>query len=111
MVVASLPANGTDGALRQLQTELLERVARGRIQGVVLDVSAVEIMDSFSARTLRTVAAAVRLCGSRAVVAGIQPEVAFAMTQLGIDLAGIATALDLDDAITELTAAPGGLHG
>ena len=111
MIVASLPANGPDGALRQLQTELLQRVSQRRIQGVVLDVSAVEIMDSFSARTLRTVAAAVGLCGSRAVVAGIQPEVAFAMTQLGVDLAGIPTALDLDDAIAELEASAGGFHG
>jgi rsbT antagonist protein RsbS len=111
VVVASLPANGTGGVLRQLQSELLKRVSQGRILGVVLDVSAVEIMDSFSARTLRTVAAAVRLCGSRAVVSGIQPEVAFAMTQLGVDLAGIATALDLDDAVAELEASAGEPHG
>jgi len=111
VLIASLPADGADRALSQLQSDVLERVSRHRVSGVVLDVSAVEVMDSFSVRTLRTIAGAVRLCGALPVIAGIQPEVAFAMTQLGLDLRGVSTALDLDDAMVELDHASGHGHG
>ena len=59
-------------------------------------------MDSFATRTLRSAAYASRLRGAQTVVVGIQPEVAFAMVQLGLDLGAVSTALDLDDAIAVL---------
>lgn len=102
VLIASLPADQDDTTLRELQEELLRRVSRNRAQGVVLDVSAVDVMDSFAVRTLRTIAYSAHLCGARTVVAGIRPDVAFAMTQLGIDLDDIVTALDLDDALLSL---------
>jgi rsbT antagonist protein RsbS len=102
VLIASLPADQDDAALRAVQESLLERVARDRARGVVLDVSAVEVLDSYAVRTLRTIAYSARLCGATTCVAGIRPAVAFAMTQLGIDLQGIATALDLDDALVVL---------
>lgn len=102
VLIASLQETEDDTELRQLQEQLLQRVAERRARGVVLDVSALEIMDSYSIRTLRTVAHASQLCGARVVVVGMQPEVAFSMTQLGIDLDTIDTALDLDDALVIL---------
>ncbi|MGA8014941.1 MAG: STAS domain-containing protein [Candidatus Dormiibacterota bacterium] len=102
VLIASLQAEQSDADLRRLNEELLDGVARRRATGVILDVSAVEVMDSYAVRSLRTVSYAAGLCGARAVVVGIQPGVAYAMTQLGITLEGIATALDLDDGLIEL---------
>ena len=102
VLIASLQANQSDSDLRSLHEELLAGVARRRATGVVLDVSAVEVMDSYAVRTVRSIAYAAGLCGARAVIVGIQPGVAYAMTQLGITLEGIATALDLDDGLSEL---------
>jgi rsbT antagonist protein RsbS len=63
-------------------------------------------MDSFATRTLRNLAEALRLRGATTVIAGIQPDVAFAMVQLGLTLDGILTALDLDEGLDLLTAPP-----
>jgi len=65
--------------------------------GVVIDVSALDVMDSFATRTLRGIAQTTRLRGTDTVIVGIQPEVAFSMVQLGLTLDGIATALDLEE--------------
>jgi rsbT antagonist protein RsbS len=107
ILIASLQHAQSDSDLSQLQERLLDGVSRRRAGGVVLDVSAVDVMDSFAVRTLRTIAHAARLCGARTVIVGIQPEVAFAMTQLGIGLEGIATALDLDDGLLALRGTAG----
>ena len=72
--------------------------------GVVIDVSALDVMDSFATRTLRGIAQTTRLRGADTVIVGIQPEVAFAMVQLGLTLDGIATALDLEEGCERLRA-------
>ena len=103
VVIASLQQATGDSDLDELQERLLDRVSRHRARGVVVDV-----MDSYSVRVVRTIAQAARLCGARTVIVGIQPEVAFSMTelgigpQLGIGLQGISTALDLDDGLLVL---------
>jgi len=108
VVIASLQQATGDSDLDELQERLLDRVSRHRARGVVVDVSAVDVMDSYSVRVVRTIAQAARLCGARTVIVGIQPEVAFSMTelgigpQLGIGLQGISTALDLDDGLLVL---------
>jgi rsbT antagonist protein RsbS len=102
VLIASLQADQSDSELRSLCEELLAGVSQRRATGVVLDVSAVEVMDSYAVRTVRTIAHSAGLCGARAVIVGIQPGVAYAMTQLGITLKGIATALDLDDGLIAL---------
>jgi rsbT antagonist protein RsbS len=70
--------------------------------GVVIDVSALDVMDSFATRTLRGIAQTTRLRGADTVIVGIQPEVAFSMVQLGLTLDGIATALDLEEGCARL---------
>jgi rsbT antagonist protein RsbS len=76
---------------------------------VIIDVTALSVLDSFATRTLREVAHAVRLRGANAAIVGIQPDVAFAMVQLGLSLDGTLTALDLEDGLALLAAggAPG----
>jgi rsbT antagonist protein RsbS len=104
VLIASLQAAPTDQELIQLKDELAERIGRLRSSGVVIDVSALDVMDSFATRTLRGIAQATKLRGADTVVVGIQPEVAFAMVQLGLTLDGIATALDLEEGCEQLRA-------
>jgi len=66
---------------------------------VIIDVTALDVLDSFATRTLRSIAYTAKLRGANAVVVGIQPDVAFAMVQLGLSLEGVATALDLEEGL------------
>jgi rsbT antagonist protein RsbS len=95
VLIASLQADPTDNDLIQLKDERAERIGRLRSRGVVIDVSALDVMASFATRTLRGIAQTTRRRGADTVIAGIQPDAAFAMVQLGLTLDGIATALDL----------------
>jgi rsbT antagonist protein RsbS len=106
VLIASLQADPTDQELVQLKDDLAERIGRFRSRGVVIDVSALDVMDSFATRTLRGIAQATRLRGADTVIVGIQPDVAFAMVQLGLALDGIATALDLDEGYERLRLGP-----
>jgi rsbT antagonist protein RsbS len=102
VLIASLQADPTDNDLMQLKDQLAERIGRLRSSGVVIDVSALDVMDSFATRTLRGIAQTTRLRGANTVIVGIQPDVAFAMVQLGLTLDGIATALDLEEGCERL---------
>ncbi|HYE34067.1 STAS domain-containing protein [Methylocaldum sp.] len=103
-LIASLQAELTDTDLLELQDALVEQVGRFRSRGVILDVTTLDVMDSFATRTLRNIAQAVGLRGADAVIAGIRPEVALAMVQLGLDLrlSCVRTTLDLEEALAIL---------
>jgi rsbT antagonist protein RsbS len=103
-LIASIQVAQTDDELRMLHDQLATQVGAVRAKGVIVDVTALDVMDSFATRTLRSIAYASRLRGAHTVVVGIQPDVAFAMVQLGLDLGAVSTVLDLDDAIEELAA-------
>ena len=98
-LIATIQADLSDRDLAELQDELAQRVGRLRSRGVVLDVTALDVLDSFATRTLRGIAYAARLRGATTVVVGIQPEVAFAMVQLGLSLDGVLTGLDLEEGV------------
>jgi rsbT antagonist protein RsbS len=101
-LIATVQAALTDADLLQLRRGLIERVVQMRSQGVILDVTALDVMDSFASRTIREIAHMIRLRGAETVIVGIQPEVAFAMVQLGLTLEGVATALDLEEGLKYL---------
>jgi rsbT antagonist protein RsbS len=101
-LIASVQSALTDEDLVQLRDDLAQMVGRHHSRGVVIDVTALDVMDSFAARTLRSMAATIKLKGAHAIIVGIQPEVAFAMVQLGLSLAGVSTALDLEDGLSLL---------
>jgi rsbT antagonist protein RsbS len=92
----------TDTDALGLQDDLMEQVGRYRAHGIIVDVTMLDVMDSFAARSLRTIAHMTRLRGATTVIVGIQPEVAFAMVQLGLALEGVSTALDLEEGLTLL---------
>lgn len=101
-LIASIQSALTDADLLHLQENLVERVGKYRSRGVIVDVTVLDVMDSFATRTLRTIAHMVKLRGAETVIVGIQPEVAFSMVELGLTLEGISTALDLEEALAFL---------
>ena len=107
VLIASVQSTLTDAEWTRLRDELAERVGRQRCRGVVIDVNVLEVMDSFAARVLRSTAAVLRLRGAETVLVGIQPEVAISMVQLGLDLRGVHTALDLEEGLELLRARVG----
>ena len=101
-LIATIQAALTDADLTHLRDALVARVGRFRSRGVIIDVTALDVMDSFASRTLRDMSHMIRLRGAETVIVGIQPEVAFAMVQLGLNLEGVATALDLEEGLAYL---------
>jgi rsbT antagonist protein RsbS len=98
-LIVTIQAALDDEELEDLRAELAERVGTHRAKGLIVDVSALDVMDSFATRTLLGIAKVGSLRGAHAIICGIQPDVAFAMVQLGLLLEGVETALDLDDAM------------
>ena len=86
----------------RLRDELVEQVGRFRARGVIIDVTALDVMDSFATGTLREIAHMVRLRGAQTVIVGIQPDVAFAMVHMGLTLEGVTTKLDLEEGLDHL---------
>ena len=105
-LIASIQSALNDEDLRSLRDNLVQRVGRFRARGVIVDVTALDVMDSFASRTIRDMAHMIRLRGAETVIVGIQPEVAFAMVQLGLTLEGVATALDLEEGLEFLKHKP-----
>ncbi len=101
-LVVAIQDELTDNDWLELRDRLLERAAKFRTRGVLIDVSAMDVMDSFSTRLLDSLARMLRFRGAETVVAGIQPDVAFAMSRLALQLPNTGTALDMDDGIAEL---------
>ena len=101
-LIATVQLLPADEDLVGLRNRLLEAVGRHRAAGVILDVTGLDVMDSYSARTLRDLGLMLKLRGADTVIVGIQPEVAFAMVQLGLRLEGVSTALDLEEGIAYL---------
>jgi rsbT antagonist protein RsbS len=102
-LIASIQTALTDADLSSLQDDLARRVSRARSLGVIIDVTALDVLDSFACRTLSGIAQMTRLRGAETVIVGIQPDVAFAMVQMGLRLEGVATTLDLEEGLAWLT--------
>ncbi len=101
-LIASIQSVLSDADLMQLRDDLSARVGQYRSRGVIIDVTVLDVIDSFATRTLRAIAHMLRLRGAETVIVGIQPEVAFMMVQLGLMLEGIGTALDLEEGLAYL---------
>jgi rsbT antagonist protein RsbS len=102
ILIASVQAALSDSDTEQLRHDLMERVSLYRAHGIIVDVTAIDVMDSFAARSLQTIAHMTRLRGADTVIVGLQPEVAFAMVQLGLAFDDMHTALDLEEGLALL---------
>ena len=105
-LIATVQSALNDTDLLQLRDALVTRVGKFRSRAVIVDVTSLDVMDSFSSRTLRDIAHMIRLRGAETLIVGIQPEVAFSMVQLGLTLEGVATALDLEEGLAYLDRKP-----
>ena len=101
-LIASIQSVLSDADLLQLRDDMSHRVGKFRSRGVIIDVTVLDVIDSFATRTLRAIAHMLRLRGAETVIVGIQPDVAFAMVQLGLMLEGVGTALDLEEGLAYL---------
>jgi rsbT antagonist protein RsbS len=106
ILIASIQAALSDQDLVHLRDELADQIGRVRARGVIIDVTALDVLDSFATRTLRAIVYTAKLRGANTVVVGIQPEVAFAMVQLGLSLEGVVTALDLEEGLDYVRGLP-----
>ncbi len=106
-LIASVQSVLTDEDLINLRDKLVQQVGRFRTAGVILDETGMDVIDSFSVRTLRDLAHMIRLRGATTVIVGIQPEVAFSMIQLGLRLKDVPTALDLEEGLAYLDSKKG----
>jgi rsbT antagonist protein RsbS len=100
-LIASIHTALDDAELLQFQHDVVAQIGKHRSRGVIIDVAALDVMDSFGSRSLRDLAHASRLRGAETVIVGIQPDVAFAIVQLGLDL-DVHTALDLEEGLNFL---------
>jgi rsbT antagonist protein RsbS len=103
-LIASIQSPLSDGEVFELQQHVLEMVIQHRSRGVVVDVEALDIIDTYSARSFELIARTTRLRGAETVLVGIQPHVAYAMVRFGLTLDGVHTALNLEEGIALLDA-------
>jgi rsbT antagonist protein RsbS len=101
-LIASIHTALDDSQMVLFQQDLIDQIGRHRSRGVVIDVAALDVLDSFGARTLRDIAEIARLRGALTVIVGIRPDVAFAMVSLGMGTGTVATALDLEEGLVLL---------
>ncbi|MDT0437258.1 MULTISPECIES: STAS domain-containing protein [Streptomyces] len=97
-----------DSTAQRLQDDIGAGVAAGGVTGVVIDISGVEVVDSFLARVLAEIAAGSALLAARTVVSGMRPAVAITLVELGLTLPGLETALDTEAALALLSRGTGG---
>src|SRR5580765_5862015 len=103
-LIATVQSALTDADLVGLRNTIVAGVGRHRARGVIIDVTALDVLDSFATDTLCEIAHMTRLRGARTVIVGIQPDVAYAMAHMGLTLEGIYAALDLEEGLSHLNA-------
>src|SRR4051812_32165920 len=101
-IIASIQSDLSDSQVLALRDHLAEEVGRVRARGLIVDVAALDVIDSFVARALRSIAVTARLRGAETVIVGIRPDVAIAMVQFSLNMEPLRAALDLDEALVML---------
>ncbi len=106
LLLVTVPPDPDDETISALQESILNVMQQSQAKGLVLDISTVQTLDSFFARTVAETVQMVALMGGRTVLAGMQANVAVTATQLGLTLGHAETALDVDRAFDRLLAGP-----
>jgi rsbT antagonist protein RsbS len=101
-LIASIHTALDDGQMLRFQHDLIDQIGRYRSRGVIIDVAALDVVDSFASHTLSRIAEMARLRGAETVVVGVSPEIAFTMVRLGMSIANVHTALDLEQGLQVL---------
>ena len=104
-LIASIHTALDDSEMLRFQRDLIDQIGQHRSRGVIIDVAALDVLDSFGSRTLKNIAEMARLRGAVTTIVGIQPDVAFAMVELGLSTGFVHTALDLEEGLEYLAGA------
>jgi rsbT antagonist protein RsbS len=105
ILLVSIQIDMEDQVALRLQEDLADRIVATGCRGVIIDISGLDIVDSFVGRTLATIAAISRVLDAETVVVGMRPAVAITLVELGLTLSGVRTALDVDRGLALLRAA------
>ena len=101
VLMVTMPPDPDDSTVAALQENVLNAIERYSAKGLILDISSVETLDSFFARTVSETAQMVKLMGGRTIIVGMQPAVAVTATQMGLTLSNIETTLNVDLALDQ----------
>ena len=114
-LLVSIQVDMHDRLAMRLQDDLTAQIAATRARGVLIDISALEMVDSFIGRMLGNIAAMSRVLDAETVVVGMRPAVAITLVELGMSLSGVRTALNVEKGIelldASMTGAGGGVNG
>ena len=110
-LIASIHTALDDSQLRRFLRDLIDQVGRYRARGIIIDVAALDVVDSYATHTLRNLANIAGLRGASTVIVGINPDVAYTMVRLGLNLNTVHTALDLDEGLAVLNEITGARNG
>src|SRR5438045_9419176 len=111
-LLVSIQVDMHDRLAMTLQDDLTDRIVRDRSRGVLIDISTLEVVDSFIGRMIGNIAAMSRVLDAATVVVGMRPAVAITLVELGLSLPGVRTALDVDKGMALLrTSRNGTSHG
>ncbi len=102
ILLTSIQMDLTDEDALQFQTDLLNMAARNETRGTVIDITALNVVDSFMARVLNDTATMLKLLGIDTVITGMQPSVALTLIEMGRELIGVETALNLEQGVDKL---------
>ncbi|HOX45452.1 MAG TPA: STAS domain-containing protein [Myxococcota bacterium] len=109
-LLLSLQGELSDAAVNALKETVAEKVSRSQgVTGLIIDVSGIDVMDSYISRTIRDLSVICKLMGVTTVLAGMDPHVAMTLVEMGLDFSGVHTALNLDvalDRLNEVAARP-----
>jgi len=110
-LLVTIQVDMSDGLAQELQDDLSGRIVETGATGVLIEISALEIIDSFIGRMLGNITAISKLLGANTVVVGMRPAVAITLVELGLPLAGIRTALNVEKGLAMIQAEAGGTNG
>jgi len=109
LLLVTIQVDMHDRLAMQLQDDLTDRIVKARASGVLIDISSLEVVDSFIGRMLANIAAMARVLDAQTVVVGMRPAVAITLVELGLSLSGVRTALNVEKGM-RLIAGNGGME-